>query len=249
MCHCPAHEDRTPSLSIRAGRTNLLVKCFAGCPTRDVLRALRALQLEVPRSERNAPDHLPPPNKPFAHRARALGWRSWNIRNRWRTLSAGQKPIRLLPRSAFPPKHTTRSRHGRGFPSRPARGRVQRRRRDRCPANIPRPRQTHARARCRSAASHVGPAARRCGQARGGRRNPRVGRRGRNRALRFCDAPSPGATMSRRGAGGGGATLPDLASSAPAGMMHPTASTAASDAQGRVDMACVLRGVASTLLR
>ena len=45
MCHCPAHDDRTPSLSIRAGEKRLLFKCFAGCDTHDVLRALRGLRL------------------------------------------------------------------------------------------------------------------------------------------------------------------------------------------------------------
>src|SRR3546814_20645613 len=41
MCCCPAHEDRTPSLSVRVGETRLLFKCFAGCDISDVLRALR----------------------------------------------------------------------------------------------------------------------------------------------------------------------------------------------------------------
>jgi putative DNA primase/helicase len=48
MCHCPAHEDRTPSLSVRLGRSSLLFKCFAGCETLDVLRSLRALRLAIP---------------------------------------------------------------------------------------------------------------------------------------------------------------------------------------------------------
>ncbi len=42
MCCCPAHEDRTPSLSIReetpGGR--IFVKCFAGCQDTDVLECL-----------------------------------------------------------------------------------------------------------------------------------------------------------------------------------------------------------------
>lgn len=41
MVRCPAHEDRTPSLSIRQGRTSLLVHCFAGCDGIDVMRAIR----------------------------------------------------------------------------------------------------------------------------------------------------------------------------------------------------------------
>ena len=45
MCRCPAHDDRTPSLSVRAGERRLLFHCFAGCETRDVLRALKMLRL------------------------------------------------------------------------------------------------------------------------------------------------------------------------------------------------------------
>lgn len=42
LCCCPAHDDRTPSLSVRIGTTSLLLKCFAGCDTRDVIRAIRS---------------------------------------------------------------------------------------------------------------------------------------------------------------------------------------------------------------
>jgi putative DNA primase/helicase len=50
MCRCPAHPDRTPSLSIRLGDRGLLFKCFAGCDTIDVFRALRRQRLAVPAS-------------------------------------------------------------------------------------------------------------------------------------------------------------------------------------------------------
>ncbi len=43
---CPAHEDRSPSLSLRDGDDGrLLVHCFAGCAGREVLTALRGLGL------------------------------------------------------------------------------------------------------------------------------------------------------------------------------------------------------------
>ena len=42
MCCCPAHADRTPSLSVRAGDKSLLFHCFSGCETTDVIRALRS---------------------------------------------------------------------------------------------------------------------------------------------------------------------------------------------------------------
>jgi hypothetical protein len=40
LCRCPAHDDRTPSLSVRSGQTRLLLHCFAGCSAEEVLRAL-----------------------------------------------------------------------------------------------------------------------------------------------------------------------------------------------------------------
>lgn len=48
MCRCPAHGDRTPSLSVRLGQRRLLFHCFAGCETRAILDALRALRLAGP---------------------------------------------------------------------------------------------------------------------------------------------------------------------------------------------------------
>lgn len=45
IARCPAHEDRSPSLSIHEGRDGrTLLKCYAGC---DVAAIARALQLEV----------------------------------------------------------------------------------------------------------------------------------------------------------------------------------------------------------
>lgn len=40
LCRCPAHDDRTPSLSVRLGERAILFHCFAGCATTDVLNAL-----------------------------------------------------------------------------------------------------------------------------------------------------------------------------------------------------------------
>ncbi|MBK8375842.1 MAG: toprim domain-containing protein [Sphingomonadales bacterium] len=40
MCRCPAHKDRTPSLSIRQGDRGILVTCHAGCDSTIVLREL-----------------------------------------------------------------------------------------------------------------------------------------------------------------------------------------------------------------
>lgn len=47
VCRCPAHDDRTPSLSVRVGRSRLLLHCFAGCQASEILRALQARRLLV----------------------------------------------------------------------------------------------------------------------------------------------------------------------------------------------------------
>jgi len=40
MCRCPAHDDRTPSLSVGLGRRAILLHCFAGCSNDEVITAL-----------------------------------------------------------------------------------------------------------------------------------------------------------------------------------------------------------------
>lgn len=42
MCKCPAHDDADPSLSIKQGKTSILVRCFANCDGADVMSAIRA---------------------------------------------------------------------------------------------------------------------------------------------------------------------------------------------------------------
>lgn len=51
MCCCPVHDDKTPSLKVRAGDTAILVHCFASCDRGDVIAALRELGL-LPRGGR-----------------------------------------------------------------------------------------------------------------------------------------------------------------------------------------------------
>lgn len=43
LCPCPAHADRTPSLSVRVGRQAVLVHCFAGCTNDAVMEALHII--------------------------------------------------------------------------------------------------------------------------------------------------------------------------------------------------------------
>ena len=41
MAQCPAHDDKNPSLSVKIGDDDcVILKCFAGCPTEDVVEAL-----------------------------------------------------------------------------------------------------------------------------------------------------------------------------------------------------------------
>jgi len=55
LCRCPAHDDTDPSLSVRAGSRSLLFKCFAGCDTVAVLRAIRRLRLDIPANDNDVP--------------------------------------------------------------------------------------------------------------------------------------------------------------------------------------------------
>lgn len=40
ICRCPAHDDNSPSLSIRLTEDRILFYCFAGCDTESVLDAV-----------------------------------------------------------------------------------------------------------------------------------------------------------------------------------------------------------------
>lgn len=44
-CRCPAHDDASPSLSVRLGDRAILFHCFAGCTTAEVLKALQRQRL------------------------------------------------------------------------------------------------------------------------------------------------------------------------------------------------------------
>ncbi len=41
MCRCPAHDDRTPSLSVKDGRKRVVFHCHAGCSKTTILEALQ----------------------------------------------------------------------------------------------------------------------------------------------------------------------------------------------------------------
>lgn len=74
MCRCPAHDDRTPSLSVRPGRTRLLFHCFAGCEVSAILRALEADRLLEP----NAGSAAEPSSGRRETRRNAAALRLWS---------------------------------------------------------------------------------------------------------------------------------------------------------------------------
>ncbi len=66
VARCPAHEDRSPSLAIKDGDDGrVLIHCFAGCETEDVLSALGMTFSDV-MPERIGDEHsYKPLRKPF----------------------------------------------------------------------------------------------------------------------------------------------------------------------------------------
>lgn len=44
-CRCPAHDDGSPSLSVRLGDTAILFHCFAGCTAIEIMKTLQRMKL------------------------------------------------------------------------------------------------------------------------------------------------------------------------------------------------------------
>jgi len=59
MCRCPAHDDRTPSLSVSLGRRAILFHCFAGCPNEKIIAELGRLGIRAPDLFNGSADPLP----------------------------------------------------------------------------------------------------------------------------------------------------------------------------------------------
>lgn len=72
-CRCPAHDDHSPSLSVRLGTKAILFKCFAGCSSTDILKALDRQGLHD-----RAPLHITPaaPTRDLSALARTLWQKS-----------------------------------------------------------------------------------------------------------------------------------------------------------------------------
>ena len=122
LCRCPAHDDRTPSLSVRVGETSLLLHCFAGCEATDILKALRASgrPLQVPpadlRGERQVPGE-----RTAAARSAAAARRIWRDARPiagtpaetyldYRSLRTASSELRYHPRAPHGPRPLTRFR-------------------------------------------------------------------------------------------------------------------------------------------
>lgn len=111
LCHCPAHDDRKPSLSIRQGHKGILVHCFAGCEPHDLLREIARLpagaRATVPtsgayfRQSRGNPRRLWENGKPIVG---TLGARYLAGRH----LPIDLPDIRFHPRCPLGPKPRTR---------------------------------------------------------------------------------------------------------------------------------------------
>jgi putative DNA primase/helicase len=112
MCRCPAHKDRSPSLSVRVGDRSLLFKCFAGCDTTDVLRELRLMRLAVPTDPSAS---VPATTQPQSDRMRDRAREIWDEA---RPITGGPAARYLLSRglATFPAslRYHPRTPFGRG---------------------------------------------------------------------------------------------------------------------------------------
>jgi putative DNA primase/helicase len=82
MTKCPAHDERTASLSIREGNAGPLVHCFAGCSQRDVIDAL--IRRGLWPSPSRSPGQTRGPSRPLPPR------RSMRRDDRWRLESVAR---------------------------------------------------------------------------------------------------------------------------------------------------------------
>ena len=55
MLHCPAHDDKTPSLSAKDTGSRLVLNCFAGCSYKDVIAALSHRGIDLPKKRNERP--------------------------------------------------------------------------------------------------------------------------------------------------------------------------------------------------
>ena len=74
MASCPAHDDRKPSLIVTPGENGkVLVHCYAGCSTQEVLSALGLTMADLFADTGRRPTRPAPPTRPVASEVRKEG--------------------------------------------------------------------------------------------------------------------------------------------------------------------------------
>jgi len=108
MARCPAHDDRTPSLSIRHGDGGkALVRCHAGCGQEHVIAALRERGLWAENSSRSVlrcARRMPAEQRPDQGDAR----RSESALAVWQSANPARGSRRISPRAASTCRPLTR---------------------------------------------------------------------------------------------------------------------------------------------
>jgi hypothetical protein len=101
MCLCPAHPDRSPSLSVRVGDHALVFKCFAGCDSRDVIHEI--LRLDENALQSVAQTSVPSSGMPTDSWRRQQALRIWDearpITGTPAEIYLRRRRIALLPRA------------------------------------------------------------------------------------------------------------------------------------------------------
>jgi len=64
---CPAHDDRSPSLAVTEKEGNILIKCFAGCATEDVLASIGLTFADLY------------PERPAHHKAKSAAFNPYDV--------------------------------------------------------------------------------------------------------------------------------------------------------------------------
>jgi hypothetical protein len=94
---CPAHDDRTPSLSISDGEDRVLVHCFAGCPQASVIEALQHRGLWPKHEPRQVGQKGHVTAKPKRERSEAYAEHQERALDVWRT----SQPIEGTPAETY----------------------------------------------------------------------------------------------------------------------------------------------------
>ena len=119
MCCCPAHEDRTPSLSVTLGRKAILFHCFAGCSNDAVIAALDRMGMRSRDLFAGPGAEISPANTGFLDEPCANALRLWSkarlfadtpaaawLTSRGLAMHSGQ--LRFLERTPLGPKGSVR---------------------------------------------------------------------------------------------------------------------------------------------